>query len=154
MGLALAYNLARAGGRGGRAGRAAPLRIAVLEASTLASGASGRNGGGLRQQWSTELNIRLMQESMELCAGFAADPQNLARLDVERNVVQCPQRAVASRKFDDQVLHLQQGAVLAHPRSLGLSASRSQSPSRLTLSAISTSMAPGKIVIHHSPENR
>jgi sarcosine oxidase subunit beta len=69
MGLALAYNLALARGRGGRAG----LRIAVLEASTLASGASGRNGGGLRQQWSTELNIRLMQESMELCAGFAAD---------------------------------------------------------------------------------
>jgi sarcosine oxidase subunit beta len=75
MGLALAYNLALARRRGGRAGgaRVAPLRIAVLEASTLASGASGRNGGGLRQQWSTELNIRLMQESLELCAGFAAD---------------------------------------------------------------------------------
>lgn len=79
MGLALAYNLARASagastrgqGRARQAGGA--LRIAVLEAGTLASGASGRNGGGLRQQWSTELNIRLMQESLELCAGFAAD---------------------------------------------------------------------------------
>ncbi|MCY1560203.1 hypothetical protein D9M68_973140 [compost metagenome] len=39
-------------------------------------------------------------------------------------------------------------------RSLGLSASRSQSPSRFTESAISTSIAPGKMVIHHSPENR
>ena len=39
-------------------------------------------------------------------------------------------------------------------RRRGLSASRNQSPSRLTDSAISTSMAPGKIVIHHSPENR
>jgi sarcosine oxidase subunit beta len=75
MGLALAYNLARplARPRGGRVSRARSLRIAVLEAGTLASGASGRNGGGLRQQWSTELNIRLMQESLELCAGFAAD---------------------------------------------------------------------------------
>lgn len=63
MGLALAFNLARGG----------LDRIVVLEASYLASGASGRNGGGLRQQWSTELNIRLMQESLEICAGFAAD---------------------------------------------------------------------------------
>src|SRR5205814_1016380 len=39
-------------------------------------------------------------------------------------------------------------------RKRGFSASRSQSPSRLTLSAISTSAAPGKKTIHHSPENR
>ena len=37
---------------------------------------------------------------------------------------------------------------------LGFNASRSQSPSRFTLSAISTSITPGKMVIHHSPENR
>lgn len=63
MGLAIAYNLARLG----------VTRVAVLEGSYLASGASGRNGGGLRQQWSTEMNIRLMQESIELCAGFAQE---------------------------------------------------------------------------------
>ena len=63
MGLAIAYNLARAGLN----------RVAVLESSYLASGASGRNGGGLRQQWSTEMNIRLMQESMSICESFAAD---------------------------------------------------------------------------------
>jgi sarcosine oxidase subunit beta len=63
MGLAIAYNLARLG----------CTRVAVIEGSYLASGASGRNGGGLRQQWSTELNIRLMQESIEICAAFARD---------------------------------------------------------------------------------
>ena len=63
MGLAIAYNLARLG----------MTRVVVLEAGYLTSGASGRNGGGLRQQWSTELNIRLMQESIELCAAFAHD---------------------------------------------------------------------------------
>ena len=63
MGLAIAYNLALLGVE----------RVAVLDAHTLAWGASGRNGGGVRQQWSTEMNIRLMQESVELCAGFARD---------------------------------------------------------------------------------
>jgi len=61
MGLGIAHNLALQGQRG----------IVVLDAHTLAFGASGRNGGGLRQQWSTELNIRLMQESIEICANFA-----------------------------------------------------------------------------------
>src|SRR5205809_1089050 len=61
MGLALAYNLALAGAK----------RVVVLDAHYLAWGASGRNGGGVRQQWSTEMNIRLMQESLEICARFA-----------------------------------------------------------------------------------
>jgi sarcosine oxidase subunit beta len=63
MGLALAYNLARRGRK----------RVVVLDANYLAWGASGRNGGGVRQQWSTEMNIRLMQESVEICAGFAQE---------------------------------------------------------------------------------
>jgi sarcosine oxidase subunit beta len=63
MGLALAYNLARRGVND----------VVVLEAGHLAFGASGRNGGGVRQQWSTELNIRLMQESVEICRGFAQE---------------------------------------------------------------------------------
>src|SRR5690606_30907776 len=37
--------------------------------------------------------------------------------------------------------------------SLGLSASRSQSPSRFTDRASSTSIAPGNTSTHHSPEN-
>src|SRR3954470_6375533 len=67
MGLALAYNLAS--DRRGWGGK----RIVVVDGHYLAWGASGRNGGGVRQQWSTEMNIRLMQESAELCAGFAQE---------------------------------------------------------------------------------
>ena len=63
MGLAIAYNLAALGEK----------RIVVLDGHTLAWGASGRNGGGVRQQWSTEMNVRLMQESMAICAGFAKE---------------------------------------------------------------------------------
>ncbi|HRI53214.1 MAG TPA: FAD-binding oxidoreductase [Pseudomonadota bacterium] len=63
MGLGIAYQLARRG----------RSDVHVIEASYLASGASGRNGGGVRMQWSTELNIRLMQESIELCRHFAGE---------------------------------------------------------------------------------
>ena len=63
VGLAIAYNLARRG----------LGDVVVIERGYLAEGASGRNGGGVRQQWSTELNIRLMQESVDLCRRFAVD---------------------------------------------------------------------------------
>jgi sarcosine oxidase subunit beta len=63
MGLAIAYYLARHGVND----------VVVLERGYLAEGASGRNGGGVRQQWATEINIRLMQESVELCRRFAVD---------------------------------------------------------------------------------
>jgi sarcosine oxidase subunit beta len=63
MGLAIAYYLAQRGLED----------VVVLERGYLAEGASGRNGGGIRQQWSTEINIRLMQESVELCRRFAVD---------------------------------------------------------------------------------
>ena len=53
--------------------RAASTDVVVLERGYLAEGASGRNGGGVRQQWSTEINIRLMQESVELCRRFAVE---------------------------------------------------------------------------------
>src|SRR5262245_19054279 len=63
MGLAIAYYLARRG----------LDDVVVVERGYLAEGASGRNGGGVRQQWSTEINIRLMQDSVELCRRFAVD---------------------------------------------------------------------------------
>ena len=63
MGLSIAYNLALRG----------LTDIVVFERGYLAEGASGRNGGGVRQQWSTELNVRLMQQSVELCRGFAKE---------------------------------------------------------------------------------
>lgn len=61
MGLAIAWNLALLGQE----------QIVVVEQSYLCSGASGRNGGGVRAQWSSETNIRLMKRSIELCAEFA-----------------------------------------------------------------------------------
>ncbi|ACY14851.1 NAD(P)/FAD-dependent oxidoreductase [Haliangium ochraceum] len=63
MGLSIAYHMARRG----------LSDIVVLDKGYLANGASGRNGGGVRQQWSTELNIRLMKESVERCRRFAKD---------------------------------------------------------------------------------
>jgi sarcosine oxidase subunit beta len=62
MGLATAYHLAKEYGR---------RRIVVVDAGYLCGGASGRNGGGVRAQWSSEANVRLMQESLELCKDFA-----------------------------------------------------------------------------------
>ena len=61
MGLAIAYNLARFG----------VDRIVVVDSGYLCGGASGRNGGGVRAQWSSETNIRLMRRSIAICDDFA-----------------------------------------------------------------------------------
>ncbi len=63
MGLAIAYNLAKLG-----AGD-----IVVVDRNYLCGGASGRNGGGVRAQWSSEANVRLMQESIKMCREFARE---------------------------------------------------------------------------------
>ena len=63
MGLSIAYNLARRGHE----------HIVVLDAGYLCGGASGRNGGGVRAQWSSETNIRLMKESIARCEDFATE---------------------------------------------------------------------------------
>lgn len=62
MGLAIAYNLAKTHGI---------TNTVVLDKSYLCGGASGRNGGGVRAQFSSEENIRLMQESIRICGDFA-----------------------------------------------------------------------------------
>jgi sarcosine oxidase subunit beta len=64
MGLATAHHLARID---------PSRRIVVLDKSYLCGGASGRNGGGVRAQWSSETNIRLMKESVRLCEEFATE---------------------------------------------------------------------------------
>jgi sarcosine oxidase subunit beta len=61
MGLAIAYHLARLG----------VTNVIVVDRSYLCGGASGRNGGGVRAQWSSEANIQLMQESVQMCRDFA-----------------------------------------------------------------------------------
>ena len=64
MGLSIAYNLAKHHG---------VRDVLVVDRSYLCGGASGRNGGGVRAQFSNEENIRLMQESIRICRDFAAD---------------------------------------------------------------------------------
>lgn len=64
MGLATAYHLAKDHGQ---------QRVLVLDEGYLCGGASGRNGGGVRAQWSSEANVRLMQESLERCKEFARE---------------------------------------------------------------------------------
>src|SRR5476651_2421536 len=63
MGLSVAYHLAAEHDM---------KRVVVLDSGYLCGGASGRNGGGVRAQWSSETNIQLMLESMRMCRAFAA----------------------------------------------------------------------------------
>lgn len=64
MGLATAFELSR---------RAPSLRVCVLEATYLVSGASGRNGGGVRSQWGDAGNVAIMRESLSICRGLAQE---------------------------------------------------------------------------------
>jgi sarcosine oxidase subunit beta len=61
MGLSIAYHLAERGLRD----------VTVIDRGYLCGGASGRNGGGVRAQWSSEVNVRLMLESIQMCRDFA-----------------------------------------------------------------------------------
>lgn len=108
MGLSIAYQLARRG----------VTDVVVLDRGYLAGGASGRNGGGIRQQWSTELNIRLMQRSVALCQDFATElgvnvwfrqggylflarnPREVARL--EKNIALQNRCGVGTRMIDPE----------------------------------------------------
>src|SRR5580658_4926770 len=61
MGLSIAYHLAKQGVKD----------VVVVDKGYLCGGASGRNGGGVRAQWSSEANVTLMQESIRMCREFA-----------------------------------------------------------------------------------
>lgn len=63
VGLYTAYHMARAG--------ASPL--IVLDRGFLSAGASGRNGGGVRQQWETVATVRLARESVAAYRRFGID---------------------------------------------------------------------------------
>jgi sarcosine oxidase, subunit beta len=63
IGLYTAYHLARAG--------VGP--ILVVDRGFLSSGASGRNGGGVRQQWQTRATVRLARESVEAYRHFGRE---------------------------------------------------------------------------------
>jgi sarcosine oxidase subunit beta len=62
MGLALAWHLAGQG-----------IKPLVLERSYLCAGASGRNGGGVRAQWTTPTLIELAKESIDFMGHFAQE---------------------------------------------------------------------------------
>ena len=55
-GVAIAYELAKRG----------CTDVVVLEKEYLASGATGRCGAGVRQQWGTEMNLRMSIESVKM----------------------------------------------------------------------------------------
>ena len=60
LGVSVAYELARAG----------MTNVCVLEKKYLASGSSGRCGGGFRQQWSTAANTSLAMDSVRRLEGL------------------------------------------------------------------------------------
>jgi glycine/D-amino acid oxidase-like deaminating enzyme len=63
LGLFTAYRLARAG--------AGPTL--VIDRGFLSSGGSGRNGGGIRQQWETRSTVRLARESVRAYRDFGLE---------------------------------------------------------------------------------
>src|SRR5678815_6058805 len=116
------------------------VRQVVDAAAFEAHFARGDAPGRLEQPDDGEAGERLAG------AGFADHAEHLARSNRERDLVDRDQGSPPGREFDAQVFYLE------NQRSFGLSASRSQSPSRLTDSTRMTSATPGNTVIHHSPE--
>lgn len=63
IGLSTAHHLAKLG----------ITDVLVLDRDSLVKGATGRNGGGVRAQWTTEENIVLAKRSIEAFKRFAAE---------------------------------------------------------------------------------
>ena len=63
VGLFTAYHLARAGGG----------PVLVVDRGFLSSGSSGRNGGGVRQQWETRATVRLAREAVQAYRHFGRE---------------------------------------------------------------------------------
>ncbi len=63
LGLYTAYHLASAGERD----------VLVVDRGRLSAGGSGRNGGGIRQQWETRSTIRLAREAVRAYRNFARE---------------------------------------------------------------------------------
>ncbi|MEA3191221.1 MAG: hypothetical protein QOD77_1803 [Thermoplasmata archaeon] len=63
IGLATAYHLAKLG----------VTDVLVLDKDSLVKGATGRNGGGVRAQWTSKENIQLAQRSIQQFKRFATD---------------------------------------------------------------------------------
>ncbi|HLJ59989.1 MAG TPA: FAD-dependent oxidoreductase [bacterium] len=99
IGLSIAYHLARAGGSGGRA-----CRIVVFErASQVGTGSTAKATGGIRHQFSTEVNVRLTQLSLPAFSRFEeemGEPVDLVQhgylfLTAQERVAETMRRGVA-----------------------------------------------------------
>ncbi len=64
VGTSIAYHLAERGAGGG---------VVLLERHTLGSGSTGRSAGGIRSQFSTEVNIRFSLESVQFWRRIAGE---------------------------------------------------------------------------------
>lgn len=63
IGTSIAFNLAKLGIK----------NVSVFEKSYISSGSTGRCGGGIRQQWTSPMNVRLAMRSVELFERFKSD---------------------------------------------------------------------------------
>ncbi len=63
IGTAIAFNLAKLGVKD----------VSVFEKSYISSGSTGRCGGGIRQQWTSPMNVRLAMRSVKLFERFKLD---------------------------------------------------------------------------------
>ncbi|HXQ93810.1 MAG TPA: FAD-binding oxidoreductase [Thermoplasmata archaeon] len=105
IGLFTAWHLARAG----------VSDVLVVERGFLSSGASGRNGGGVRQQWDTRATVRLARESVHAFRNFGKEfgyniwfRQGgylfLAGTEAELERLRAVQRVVASEGLPAKIL--------------------------------------------------
>jgi sarcosine oxidase subunit beta len=99
LGLGLAYELALRG-RGD---------VVVLERSYLNAGASGRNGGGVRTQWTTPTMIRLARRSIERMRAFAVELGVNVWLRQGGYMFLAPDRAQAERLERNLAVHEREG---------------------------------------------
>jgi sarcosine oxidase subunit beta len=99
FGLALAYELGRRG----------VTDVLVLERGYLNAGASGRNGGGVRAQWSTPTLIRLARRSLALMDRFAVDMGVNVWLRRGGYLFLAPTREQVARIERNAALHAREG---------------------------------------------
>jgi sarcosine oxidase subunit beta len=99
MGLGLAYNLCRRGVND----------VVLIEKGYLTSGASGRNGGGVRAQWTTPTMIRLARRSLEIGERFASEMGINVWFRRGGYLFLAPTRAQAERIEKNAEIHARQG---------------------------------------------
>ncbi|HEX9051177.1 MAG TPA: FAD-dependent oxidoreductase [Anaeromyxobacter sp.] len=99
FGLALAYELCRRG----------VTDVLVLERGYLNAGASGRNGGGVRAQWSTPTMIRLARRTLAIMDRFAVEMGVNVWLRRGGYLFLAPTREQVARIERNAALHAREG---------------------------------------------